>query len=41
MPTNNITHVVSVAGGLEVKGDMVARTTLISCALEILSLIHI
>ena len=35
MPTNNITHVVSVAEGLEVKGEMVARTTLISCALEI------
>ena len=35
MPTNNITHIMSVAEGMEVKGDMVARTTLVACALEI------
>lgn len=35
MPTNNLTHVMSVAEGLEVKGEIVARTTLVSCALEI------
>lgn len=35
MPTNNLTHVMSVAEGLEVKGEIVARTTLVACALEI------
>jgi hypothetical protein len=33
--TNNLTHVMSVAEGLEVKGELVARTTLVACALEI------
>jgi len=33
--TNNLTHVMSVAEGLEVKGEVVARTTLVACALEI------
>lgn len=35
MPTNNLTHVKSVAEGLEVKGDITARTALVACALEI------
>ena len=35
MPTNNLTYVMSVAEGLEVKGDIVARTSLVACALEI------
>ena len=33
--TNNLTHVMSVAEGLEVKGELVARTTLVAYALEI------
>jgi hypothetical protein len=33
--TNNLTHVKSVAEGLGVKGELVARTTLVACALEI------
>ncbi len=35
MPTNNLTYVMSVAEGLEIKGDMVARTALVACALEV------
>ena len=35
MPTNNITYVVSVAEGMEVKGEVTAKVALISCALEI------
>ena len=35
MPTNNLTYVMSVAEGLELKGDMVARTALVACALEV------
>ena len=35
MPTNNITYVVSVAEGMEVKGEVTAKMALISCALEI------
>ena len=35
MPTNNLTYVMSVVEGLEIKGDMVARTALVACALEV------
>ena len=35
MPTNNITYVVSVAEGMEVKGEVAAKVALIACALEI------
>ena len=35
MPTNNLTYVMSGVEGLEIKGDMVARTALVACALEV------
>ena len=35
MPTNNLTYVMSVVEGLEIKGDMVARTALVAWALEV------